>query len=315
LVQLRLEAPVVAVPGDRFIIRRYSPLETIGGGVVLDASPIKHKVSSVAVVEKLQALGEGDPVAAAALFVSEASAAGIQGSELRRRLGIDEEALGRIVDTMVDGRRAHSISRKPLLLISREITESMTQRLVQTLEGFQECNPLRGGMPKGELKEKVTGSAPAEVFEWLLARLVDAEKVRVTRDLVATADHQIQLTPEEAEASRFLEEAYRIAGYQPAVLSEIAVENEKDLKLLERIQHLLIQEGKLVRISEVMVFHRESLDSLKSAIRRKKKKGDPIDVAFFKELTGSTRKHAIPLLEWLDRERVTRRVGKDRILL
>jgi selenocysteine-specific elongation factor len=315
LVQLRLEAPVVAVPGDRLIIRRYSPLETIGGGVVLDASPIKHKVSSTDVVEKLHALGEGDAVAAAALFVSEAGAGGINGSELRRRLGIDEEAVGHIVDTMVDEGRAHCISRKPLLLISQEITESMTQRLVRTLEEFQKSNPLREGMSKGELKEKVTGNATVEAFEWLLARLVDTDKVRVARDLVATADHQIQLTSEEAEASRFLEEAYRTAGYQPPALSEIAAERKRDPKLLERIQRLLIQEGNLVRVSGAMVFHRQTLDGLKSAIREEKKKGDPVDVAFFKALTGSTRKHAIPLLEWLDRERVTRRVGKDRILL
>jgi selenocysteine-specific elongation factor len=305
----------VAVPGDRLIIRRYSPLETIGGGVVLDASPVKHKVSSTNVVDRLQALGEGDHVAAAALFVSEAGTTGISGSELRRRLGIDEMALGRIVDTMVDEGRVHCISRKPLLLVSQAITESMTRRLVQTLEDFQKANPLRGGISKGELKEKVTVNAPAELFEWLLTRLVDVDKVRVARDLVATADHQIQLTPEEAEASRFLEEAYRTAGYQPPVLSEVAAKRKIDLPLLERIQRLLIQEGKLVRISEAMVFDRQSLDDLKSVIRQKKKKGDRVDVAFFKGLIGSTRKHAIPLLEWLDRERVTRRVGKDRILL
>ena len=170
-------------------------------------------------------------------------------------------------------------------------------------------------MPKGELKEKVSRNAPAEVFEWVLARLVNAEKVRTARDLVATADHQIQLTSEEAEVSRFLEESYRKAGYKPAALSEVAQTNRKDLKLLERIERLLVQEGKLVRVSEGMVFHRESLEGLKAAIRKKKTKGDSVDVAFFKELTGCTRKHAIPLLEWLDRERVTRRVGKDRVLL
>ena len=108
LVQLRLEAPVVAVPGDRYIVRRYSPLETLGGGVVLDATPIKHKVSSRDVVEKLHALGEGNPHVAAALFVSEAGTAGINGSELQRRLGVDEAALGPIVDTLVDDKPGSS---------------------------------------------------------------------------------------------------------------------------------------------------------------------------------------------------------------
>jgi selenocysteine-specific elongation factor len=170
-------------------------------------------------------------------------------------------------------------------------------------------------MPKGELREKVMGDAPTEVFEWALSRLVEAEKVRAARELVATTDHRIQLTTEEAEASRFLEATYRKAGYLPAAISEIASKSKRDVKLLERIERLLVQEGKLVRVSEGMVFHRESLERLKVAIRGQKKKGEPVDVAFFKQLTGSTRKHAIPLLEWLDKERVTRRVGKERILL
>jgi selenocysteine-specific elongation factor len=98
-------------------------------------------------------------------------------------------------------------------------------------------------------------------------------------------------------------------------LSEVASKGGKNLKLLARIERLLTQEGKLVRVAEGMVFHRDVLEELKTTIRQRKGKGEQVDVAFFKELTGATRKHAIPLLEWLDRERVTRRVGKDRILL
>jgi selenocysteine-specific elongation factor len=128
-------------------------------------------------------------------------------------------------------------------------------------------------------------------------------------------DHQVHLNPEEENAASFLLEAYGMARYQPSSLAEMAVSSKQDPKLLERIERLLIQEGKLVKVAAGMVFHREALEELKVSIGRQKKKGETIDVAFFKQLIGVTRKHAIPLLEWLDKERVTRRVGKDRVVL
>jgi selenocysteine-specific elongation factor len=170
-------------------------------------------------------------------------------------------------------------------------------------------------MPKGELREKVIGSAPTEVFEWALDRLVQSDKVRTIRDLVAAASHQISLSPEEMEVAELLKKVFRDARYQPPTPAETASRSKKDPKLLERIMRLLIQKGDLVRVSEGMVFHRESLEELKDSVRRQKEKGEAIDVAFFKQLAGVTRKHAIPLLEWLDREKVTRRVGKDRVVL
>lgn len=315
LVQLRLEAPVVAAPGDRFIIRRYSPLETLGGGFVLDATPIKHSVTSTEVTSKLDAISGGDPVEAAALFVADSGIRGVTGSALAMRLGVDEDRLAQITQALVGKGRVQRVSDKPLLLLFPDVTEACSQRLLSMLNRFQKDNPLQDGMPRGELREKVTGTAPIEIFEWVLGRLVKDGTVRAERDRVATSDHRVHLNPEEEKTAEFLMEAYRKARYQPSSIAEMASSSKRDPKLLERIERLLIQEGKLVKIAAGMVFHRESLDELKSSIGRHKKKGDPIDVAFFKQLAGVTRKHAIPLLEWLDRERVTRRVGKDRIVL
>jgi selenocysteine-specific elongation factor len=315
LVQLRLEAPVVAAPGDRFIIRRYSPLETLGGGFVLDAAPIKHSVTSTEVTGKLDAISGGDPAKAAALFIADSGIRGTTGSALAMRLGVDEQRLTDIVERLVIEERAHRLSTKPLLLVSPDVTDSVCHRLQSIVEDFQRNNPLQEGMPRGELKEKATGGAPNEIFEWALGRLVRDGHLRAERDRVATADHQVHLNPEEESAAGFLLEAYGKARYQPSSIADMAASSKRDPKLLERIERLLIQEGKLVKVAAGMVFHREALEELKASIARQKNKGDLIDVAFFKQLAGVTRKHAIPLLEWLDKERVTRRVGKDRVVL
>ncbi|MFQ5791451.1 MAG: selenocysteine-specific translation elongation factor, partial [Acidobacteriota bacterium] len=196
LVQLRLESPVVAVPGDRFIIRRYSPLETLGGGVVLDAAPVKHAVSSRDVVEKLHSLRSGDPVEAAGVFVAEAGAQGITEAALARRLGMDKKERDRVLAALVNRGRALQVSSRPLRLMAPDAAEAMSRCLMDELKRFQKAHPLHDGMPKGELREKVSGASPAEVFECILARLVDEGRARAVRDRVATADHRIQLTRE-----------------------------------------------------------------------------------------------------------------------
>ena len=314
-VQLRLEGQLVAAPGDRFIVRRYSPLATIGGGRILDAAPPKHSVNSREAVERLTALGSGDRVQAAALFVAEAGSRGLNGSALARRLGVDEATLEPIVDRLSAEERSYQVGRRPLLLLAPASATEIAERIERELRAFQTAHPLREGMPRGELREKTTGTAPVEIFEWVLARLHQAGKTRASREWVATADHRIELSPEEREARSFLVDSYRQAGFQPMPLSDIAARNRRDPKLLARIERLLLQEGTLIRVTEGMVFHVDVLEELKRVIRSQKQKNDLVDVTYFKELAGVTRKYAIPLLEWLDRERVTRRVGKERVVL
>ncbi|GMR22857.1 MAG: selenocysteine-specific translation elongation factor [Acidobacteriota bacterium] len=311
IVQLRLESPVVAARGDRFILRRYSPLETIAGGLVLDARPEKHAVTSSDAVARVEALRAGDNIAAAVQFVAEAGVAGLTEGVLARRLGIDAEA-------MTDVAAAASllaVSKKPRIFIAPDVSDSLTRRLKEELTRFQKKNPLLDGMPKSELREKTAARAPQEVFEWVLAKLVAEGGLRSVRDLVATADHSIQMSPEESQARDFLVAEYRESGYRPKNLSEAATNSKRDVRLLERVQRVLLKDGTLVQIADGMVFHRDVLEELKETIRGYKTKRDSIDVSFFKEMAGVTRKHAIPLLEWLDRERVTQRSGNERRIL
>ena len=315
LVQLRLEAPIVAARGDRFILRRYSPLETIAGGLVLDAYPAKHSVASLTAAERLVALGGADAALVAAGFVNESGAAGVSEIELGRRLGVGATELEEILGSLLKDGKAALVSRAPRVLIDPGVIDEMGRKLEAILRTFQKKNPLLGGMPKSELCEKAGSRAPVDVFELILAKLAERKRLRVAKDLVSTFDHQIHLSEDESRARDLLVERYQTAGVRPQSLSEVASEAKLDVKLLERIQRVLLKEGTLVSISEGMVFHRDSLSQLKENVRSYKSKRDRIDVAFFKEMAGVTRKHAIPLLEWLDRERVTQRSGNERVIL
>jgi len=315
LAQLRLEAPIVAARGDRFILRRYSPLETIAGGVVLDAYPEKHSVASLSVASRLEVLGGSNAASVASRFVDESGASGVSESDLGRRLGVGASELEEILASLLSDGRASLASRNPRVLIASEVVDEMGQRLEAALRAFQKKNPLLGGMPKSELREKAGSGAPAEVFDLILAKLEEKKRLRVAKDLVSTFDHRIHLSEDESRARDLLVERYWKAGVKPQTLEEVASEAKLDVKLLERIQRVLLKDGTLVQISEGMVFHKDSLSRLKESVRSCKSRRDRIDVAFFKEMAGVTRKHAIPLLEWLDRERVTQRSGNERVIL
>jgi selenocysteine-specific elongation factor len=315
MVQLRLEAPVVAARGDRIIVRRYSPLDTIAGGLVLDAYPVKHPVSRPAEVDRLALLEKSDVKAAAARFVAESGLAGVTEDDLRRRLGIGRSELQSTIEELLRGQAAIAASKSPRILVEPGVVAALGETVEAELRRFQKKNPLLAGMPKSELREKVSGRAPLEVFELVVQRLAESGRLRASKELLSTADHRIHLSEDESRAREVLVEHYRASGYSPKSLEEIALGAKLDSKLLERIRRVVIKEGTLVQIADGIVFHRDVLEELKSSVRGCKTTRDRIDVAFFKEMAGVTRKHAIPLLEWLDRERVTQRAGNDRVIL
>jgi selenocysteine-specific elongation factor len=313
--QLRLEAPLVAARGDRFILRRYSPLETIGGGIVLDAYPEKHGVASRDAALRVEALRDAPALEIAARFVDESGASGVSELELGRRLGAGAAELERIVSSLLASGRTALASKSPRVLLAKSVVDDAGEKLDAALRSFQKKNPLLGGMPKSELREKAGSGAPPDVFDLILAKLEQAKRLRVAKDLVSTFDHRISFSEDETRARELLVERYRRAGVRPQGLEEIASETKLDGKLLERVQRVLLKDGTLVSISEGMVFHKDALATLKEHVRSCKPERDRIDVSFFKEMAGVTRKHAIPLLEWLDRERVTQRSGNERLIL
>ncbi len=315
LAQLRLEGPIVAARGDRFILRRYSPLETIAGGVVLDAYPEKHSVASRAASERLEALRASDAASIATGFIRESGPSGVSESDLGRRLGIGASELEAILVALLKDGRGALVSRNPRVLIAPALVDELGKKLETVLRTFQKKNPLLGGMPKSELREKGGSGASPEAFDFVLARLEEKKQLRVAKDLISTFDHRIHLSDDESRARDLLVERYRKAGVRPESLEEVASEVKLSVKLLERMQRVLLKDGTLVQISEGMVFHKDSLSRLKESVRSCKSQRARIDVAFFKEMAGVTRKHAIPLLEWLDRERVTQRSGNERVIL
>ncbi len=312
--RLRLEAPAVLTRGDRFILRAYSPSITIGGGVVVDPHPPRGAIRTPAGRARFRRLDparrdEQDVVAA---FVEERGALGLPSAALASRAGLTPAASHAAIDSLEKDAR---IRRVGDLLVSAAIVDDRARRLIAALEAHHAAQPLSDGIPREEARDRIVGRAAPEVFDFIVESLVAGGTI-VARDRLALAGHRISLSPEEARAQTTLEKVYRDAGLAPPDLKSAAAEAGVDAAVAERMGRLLIRQKSLVKLDDLL-FHADALASLKAGVRALKSGTAParVDVAAFKERYGISRKYAIPLLEYLDRERITRRVGDSRVVL
>jgi selenocysteine-specific elongation factor len=307
LAQLRLETPAVAGRGDRLILRAYSPAATIGGARVLD--PLPQKRRKAADLQALRALADAAPGEGARPLLASAGVAGVRLDELGARLSLGADAVRQELagDASVVLLGAHAIARTAL--------DSLARAALDRLALFHRQAPLKAAMPREELRRQVfEGSAPG-AFEHVLESLSREGTLKGSADAVALASHSVTLSDDETRAREALLEALRAAGLAGLLPAEAGSATSREPRLVERVARLLQQEGRLARVGEGRLVHAEHLARLKSQVRERWPPGTRLDVAGFKDLTGLSRKYVIPLLEYLDRERVTRRSGSDRLVL
>jgi len=185
----------------------------------------------------------------------------------------------------------------------------------KAVETFHRANSLLPGIPKQELRARA-GRARAEIFEAALNDLVAARTLVVAGDLVGQAGREIALSAEESRAKELIEREFESAGLTVPDFASVLAKLPVDAPRAQKILQILLREKVLVKISNDLVFHRNALLQLREMLAKyRKERGARLPITVFKELTSITRKYAIPLLEHLDREQVTRRVGDERVIL
>ena len=310
LAQLRLESPAVAGRGDRLVLRSYSPADTIAGALVVDPLPPRRRTADRPAVERLRdAVGL---LGAAEAMVAEAGPGGIGAPLLAARLTVPLARL--TAETSASGSMV-ALGQDPAVVVSRGALARLGERALAALEVFHRTNPLKAAMPREELRGRAFDDAPVIAFERVLADLAAAGRVRLFPDAVAAARHEVRLSAGEEEARQLILETALAAGLSGVELPALAERSKRDVKLLERVARVLAAERVLGRVGEGLLVHRDHLEALKLQVRERWPAGSKIEVGAFKDLTGLSRKYVIPLLEYLDREKVTRRAGNDRLVL
>ncbi len=302
--RLLLREAALLLPGDRFIIRMFSPVVTIGGGRVVDLG-VRPYARNEDVAARLDVLASGDRAARVALLVRE-TAYGAGTAELVARTGMTAGEIAGAAE------RANllSIPQPQPWYVERAWFEAARERLAKAVREFHVRNPLLAGMPRQELRNRELAGCPAFLLDTLLA---GPGRIMAEGELVRARDHRPVLQENEEQARASIERAFEAAGLAaPAwkdVLARSGVEPARARTLLE----MLLREKHLVRVNEDLVFHRSAIDELRRMLAARRTQR--FSVPEFKDWTGVSRKYAIPLLEYLDRERITRREGHERVVL
>jgi len=307
--RLRLAEAALLLPGDRFILRQFSPVITLGGGVVLDAAPLR-KAKRETVEAFLQLLNTGGPESILLARLGRRGAAGLTMTAAVAETGWQKSFIeGTLSRPLRDG----TVVRIGERYVLGDTLEELEARLIAAVAAFQRSHPLVAGMGKETLREEF--GVPPEIFEDILKRSALAGKLTVSGEVVHLPGQGVVLKDEEAASKQMIEAAFAAAGFKVPALGEVLAGLKIDEARARKLVTLLLRDKILVKVTDDLVFHRNALDELRALVRSRKTQAPTIDVAAFKDMTGVSRKYAIPLLEYMDRERITRRVGNERVIL
>lgn len=318
-VQIRLESAVVAIPNDRFIVRSYSPQITIAGGAVLDNAALKHRRKDVETARKvLKNLTEANKTERAKIFLDTAGESGLTFDDLQARTGWRADVLQTAIEKNVEKK---AVVRAEKFYVARAAFETLKTKTLDEIQDAHRREPLAKGIARETLREKIFARVAPEIFKAALQTLEKENKIAAEKDFVRLASHNLELSAEEKILRRRLEEIYRVAKLEVPALESALTAAAQNTKLkpehARKVFQLLVNSGEVVKVSEDFYFARAAIDDLIKDLReRAATTADRlIDVAAFKDLAGVSRKYAIPLLEFFDRERITRRAGDKRLIL
>jgi len=299
-----LREPALLLPGDRFIIRMFSPVVTIGGGTVLDTGGIRYRKTDNA-AERLDILAGQDIAAKVALLVRE-SKFGLSFADLISRTGLVERDLQNVAHA---GQLVWLRHPQPWFA-DRSWFETAKRHIVETMRAFHRANPLLPGIAKQDLRGRELAAAPPFLFEALLAETKD---LAVEGETVRLRTHKVVFKEDEEQARTAIERAFEQAGLAAPAVSEVLAKSGVESARARSLLQILLREKRLIRINEDLIFHQSALDKLRNLLAGRK--SERFNVSAFKYWTGISRKYAIPLLEYLDREHITRREGDERLVL
>jgi selenocysteine-specific elongation factor len=306
--QLRSAEPLLLLPGDRGILRQFSPVVTIGGAVVLDAFPLSRQKQE-ARQSFLKILSSGNRQEALLARIARRGHEGLSIAAAVRETGLKQSVLQPVIAAMAQQKQ---IIQTGEFLLSSEAAQKTKEKLVTALGSFHKANPLVGGISKEELREKL--GLHQTVMENLLAQLAKDKKIETAGEQVRLAGRGVELKDDEAKAKSQIEKAFADAGLKVPLMKEVLDKLPVDKARAQKLVTLLLRDRVLIKLADDLVFHHAALEGLRQLMATQKAKMPKIDVATFKDLLGVTRKYAIPLLEYLDQQRITRRVGDERII-
>ena len=314
VAQIRLDVPVAVVRDDRFVLRSYSPVRTIGGGQVLNPVPEKHKRFRLEVIEGLKGLITHDPEEIIAYHVLVAGVRGVSFSALMIMTNLSEKPLDKYLQAMLSRKDVLQIDKEQRLFVHKAGFEGLQKDMAMHLRVYHDKNPLKTGMPKEELKSKLPATVGTRVFTMALNQMTVDTTIVQEGDSVKLTAHKVSLGEDQAGMKKKIAGLYLENGLQPPYFKEVVNTLDYDSSYAKDVLMVLVAEGILIKAKEDLYFHTEPLRGLKEKLIAFLQTHGEITTPQFKEMTQASRKYVIPLLEYFDAKHVTLRVGDSRKL-
>ncbi|MDA8405739.1 MAG: selenocysteine-specific translation elongation factor [Deltaproteobacteria bacterium] len=309
LAQLRTSAPIVPATGDRFVIRAISPSVTLGGGVILNPRAPKLRARSVKTF--LESEREDDTGVISSL-VKGSGVNGLNKNELLGMSAFSASHLDKTLDKLRTARMIIQLDSTERRLVHRDFVDLIEKKITDRLAHFHMDNPLKEGISKQELRSLTPGSD--RLFKVALDDLISKGFLVDQGDTIRVSTHKVRLKDNEKSVREKLFATLRQQENSPPLFKELAVQVGADLKQVKVLLSVLEKEGKIVKIKEEMYFSTEFIKSVKEKLIKRLKDEGSITPSKFQEITKSSRKYNIPLLEYFDREKITLRIGDQRVL-
>ena len=314
VAQFRLEIPLAVVKDDRFVIRSYSPIRTIGGGRIINPVPRKHKRFRESVVVDLKHLAESSPREIIGYHVKESNLQGVAFSDLIVMTNIPKKELEQEVQGLLSKKVIVQVDRENRIFVHGSVFEGLRQEIVRILEAHHKEQPLKSGMVKEELKSKLPRGLGSRLFNLLVQELTKANTVVQEKEMMRLSGHKIALQADQRDMRHKIEQAYLKAGLQPPFFKELVASTGQNSGHMEDVLGHMLDDGILIKVKEGLYFHKIVIKALKDRLVSFLQANGEITTPQLKEITGVSRKYMIPLIEYFDDTKVTIRVGDVRRL-
>ncbi len=312
-VQLRLEHPVVALPQDRFVIRSSAAIQTVGGGVILDSHPEKHRRYASSVTADLSLLKDGTDEQALRQHIQRSGMGGITLEDLLSRVEMSPGEIQANLRGMAEKGDLFIIDPEKLKVIEKEQYQRLREFVLVQLDEFHRRSPMKSGLSKEELRTKLPPEVDVKLFQILMNQLIESKEVILEKDKLRLPGHQISSADEKGLIKR-VEASVLKGGLQPPSPKELSDEWSEGNEKIRAVFEHLVHEGVLVKIKGDIYVHQAAVENLKKELVAYLKTHQEITTPQFKEMTKVSRKYAIPLIEYFDQSKLTLRVGEKRVL-
>jgi selenocysteine-specific elongation factor len=314
--RLRLESPILAIPGDPFIIRRTSPMVTIGGGRVVNSlARLSARYDSDKATEELRTFESGDLKDRILGLARRSLFAGVEEGDILSQTMEPRVAVQTTLSSLAKSNQLKVLSEHPCCVMEMSSFVQLAEKALSAVKEFHQKEPLAPGILKGQLHSSALRLTSQTTFRGILDHLSSQDLVVIEQDCVRLRGYESALSGQESLAKHEIEQVFLAAGWKVPSLDEVLASLTVPKNQALRLVTMLTKEGKLIKISESLYFHASSISQLRDLLAEYRKGSDRIDVGAFKELTAISRRYAIPLLEYLDRKKITRRVGDYRLIL